>query len=80
VRDDRFREQELCGVHHEHGDGVVRIVLTFTMSAETGWSCSIVQRDDRGGGDHAERDEREHATFTGITVTGDKLRYNCSSY
>lgn len=54
-------------------------VLTFTVTAPTGWSCAISDATTANlftqTGSSANT-----ATFTGTSVSGDVLRYNCIAY
>ncbi len=60
--------------------GACAPVLTFTVTAPTGWSCAINNSTTPANIFQQTASSATTATFTGVSVANDVLRYLCTAY
>ncbi len=60
--------------------GACAPVLTFTVTATTGWSCGISNSTTPANIFQQTGSSATTATFTGVSAANDVLRYNCIAY
>lgn len=60
--------------------GACTPVITFTVTAPAGWSCGMANSTTLANIIQQSNSSTTTATFSGTTVSGDVLRYNCTAY